>query len=452
MRPDRFFVVAGLLAGLAFVFVTPPFQVPDEPVHFYRAYALSAGEPWGEHSSDRAGGFGAVLPASLQEVGSALRGDVPFRPDRKIRPDTILRALQVPLEEERRAFTDYRNAAQFTFVPYLPQAAAMVVARALGVPALGLLYAARLVNLFVAMALIAIGLRRMPAYSWLMAMLALTPMALFLRASVSGDAFSTGLAFLLVGTAARLAWGEAEPAGWRDVALMAACCAALCLSKPVYVALAFLVLLIPARRFPAGRRGPAVALVLTITAAAFVLAMATAGGVEVSMRPEVPVDRDGQIRDAFDHPLRTVRIIGEDYLEHGDRYVAQIVGQLGWLDTNLPKPFLWGYAALLGLLLVIDTRPTVEVGLWQRGLLVLVALATMVLVSASQYATFTPYGADYLDGIQGRYFIPLAPAAAWIVHTRRSATPRLDRVLPWLSLLSSAFALWLVVQRYYLSS
>jgi uncharacterized membrane protein len=450
MRPDRFFLAAGLLAGLAFVFVTPPFQVPDEPGHFYRAYALSTGEPWGEPGRD---GFGTVLPASLQEVGSALRGDVPFRPDRKIRPETIRQALRVRLEEKRRAFTDYRNAAQFTFVPYLPQAAAMVVARALGAPPLGLLYAARLVNLLVATALIAMGLRRMPSYPWLMTMLALTPMALFLRSSVSGDALGTGLAFLLTGTAARLAWGEAEPAGWREVALLAVCGAALCLSKPVYFPLAFLVLLIPAHRLPAGRRGPAVALVLTLASVAFVAAMATANGVDASMRPGFAIDRDGQIRDALADPLRVAWIVGKDYVEHGSRYVAQIVGQLGWLDTNLPRPFLFGYAALLGLLALVDTRRSVVVGTWQRGLLAVLTLVTMALVSASQYATFTPYGADYLDGIQGRYFIPLAPAAAWLLHTRRFATDpsHLGLVLPWLSLLSSAFALWLVVQRYYLN-
>jgi uncharacterized membrane protein len=385
------------------------------------------------------------------ELGIDLRDDVASYPERKVRLEKVLQALRVPLEEERRAFTDYRTSAQFTLVPYLPQAAAIAIARGLGAPALGLLYAARLVNLLAATALIALGLRRLPSFCWLIAMLALTPMALFLRASASADAPTTAVAFLLTGTVARLAWGEAERAGWGDVAVLAACVAALCLSKPVYVTLALLVLLIPAARLPL-RRGPFLLLFAVITAAAFTVAMATASGVDISIRPDVPVDRDRQIRDALADPLRVAGILARDYLlQHGDRYVAQVVGQLGWLDTNLPKPFLWGYLAVLGLLVLGDTRGPVMVRPWQRVLLTLVLLATLALVSASQYAFFTPYGADHVEGIQGRYFIPVAPAAAWILHTRRFAADpaHLSRALPWFSLFSFGFILWIVLRRYY---
>src|SRR5512134_828410 len=55
--------------GTAFVLVTPPFQVPDEPSHFLRAYALSEG-------AIRIRTYGGVLsqplPASLLEVATAL--------------------------------------------------------------------------------------------------------------------------------------------------------------------------------------------------------------------------------------------------------------------------------------------------------------------------------------------------------------------------------------------
>ncbi|MFL6201266.1 MAG: DUF2142 domain-containing protein [Thermoanaerobaculia bacterium] len=453
MRPGRFFLLAGLLCGLAFVFITPPFQVPDEPAHFYRAYAVSEGNL---AASRGEGGLGAVLPASLQELGEDLRGDLPFHPERAIRAERVFRALRVPLEPRRRRFTDYRTAALVTPVSYLPQAAGIAIARGLGAPALGLLYAARLANLLAATALIALGLRRLPSYPWLLAMLALTPMALFLRGSASADALNTAAAFLLAGTAARLAWGAGEQVRWTDVAVLTAGSAALCLSKPVYFPLAFVVLLIPAARFPGGRRGRILLIYAAITAAALTLALKTAGSTDISIRPDAAVDADRQIADALADPLRVGRIFLEDYLHRGRRYVAQIVGQLGWLDANLPKPLLWGYAALLGLLALFDTRRTVEVSPGQRLLLILVALATLALVSASQYALWTPYGADFVDGIQGRYFLPLAPAAAWILHTRRFQVDHLDRLLdqtlPWLSLLAFGAALWTVLSRYYLSS
>ena len=443
IRPDRFFLAAGLLCGLAFAAFTPPFQVPDEPSHFYRAYAVSEGVLSARRGED---GLGGVLPASLQELGTGLRGDLPFHPERKIATERILRALRVPLEEERRQFTDYRTAAYVTPVSYLPQALGIAVARWLGAPALGLLYAARLGNLLAGTALIALGLRRLPSYPWLMTMLALTPMALFLRASASADSLNIAVAFLLAGTAARLAWGEEGQGGWRDVVILTACSAALCLSKPVYVPLAFLVLLIPG-----GRRGPVLLLHGAVTAAAFALALWTASAVDISIRPDAPVDPDRQVQDALADPLRVAQIVAEDYLHQGLRYAAQIVGQLGWLDANLPKPLLLGYGAVLALLALVDTRRAVEVRSWQRILLGLVALATLALVSLSQYALWTPYGADSIEGIQGRYFIPLATAAAWIFHTRRfPADPaRLDRVLPWLSLLGFAIAFGILLRRYY---
>lgn len=447
MRPDRFFLVAGLACGLAFLFGTPPFQAPDEPNHFYRAYAVSEGNLGAQRGEE--GGVGAVLPASLQEVGTDLLGDLPFRPDVKMSRDKIFQALRVPLQPERRRFADYRNTALFTPTAHLPQAAGIAVARWLGAGPLVLFYAARLANLLVATFLIAIALRRLPSYPWLLAMLALTPMALFLRATASGDALGTAVAFLLAATVARLAWGEEEQGRWQDFAVLTACSATLCLSKLVYVPLALLPLLIPAGRFPAGRRGVILLVHGAVVAAAFSLALANAGTVDIAIRTDAPVDTDRQVQDALADPRRVAGLLAEDYLIHGRRYIAQIVGQLGWLDVNLPRPLLWGYVFVLGLLTLLDTRRDVAVSPWQRALLLSMTLATMALVSASQYAIWTPYGADYVEGIQGRYFIPLAPVAAWLFHTRRSPATYLNRVLPWISLVSLGIAFWTLFQRYY---
>lgn len=41
--PERAFLLLAILLGVVFIFVTPPFEVPDEGAHFYRSYQVSVG-------------------------------------------------------------------------------------------------------------------------------------------------------------------------------------------------------------------------------------------------------------------------------------------------------------------------------------------------------------------------------------------------------------------------
>jgi hypothetical protein len=44
VSPEWYFLVIALTFGLATMIVTPPFQVPDEFHHFYRAYQVAEGQ------------------------------------------------------------------------------------------------------------------------------------------------------------------------------------------------------------------------------------------------------------------------------------------------------------------------------------------------------------------------------------------------------------------------
>ena len=41
--------------------------------------------------------------------------------------------------------------------------------------------------------------------------------------------------------------------------------------------------------------------------------------------------------------------------------------------------------------------------------------------SSRKYVAWTPLGAGFVEGLQGRYFLPLAPAAALLLYNRRLA-------------------------------
>jgi uncharacterized membrane protein len=445
-RPDRFFLLAALLFGAVFAAVTPPFQVADEPAHFYRAYRVSEGRL----DLVPAGLREAPLPAGIHRIGADFIKDLPFDNQKRIAPRTILAAFQVPLEPDRRELVFFANSLQYTFVPYVPQAAGVTAGRLLGAQPLALLYLARLANLLFGALGVAFAVRRLPAFKWLIAMVALTPMSLSLLGSASADVASIVAAFTLVSTVAKLAWGT-DVATRGDLLLLTASAVALCASKPPYMPLALLAFLIPAERF-AWRRAGFLLLHTGLSFAAAAWTVVTSRSVGI-IRIGAGIDVDRQIHDSLTHPFGFLWVLIHDYTLHTPRYLGELVGKLGWLDTKIPVPFRVTYLAVLLALVLLDASPRIEVRRWQRGITAAATLAAMAIVSASQYAIWTPYGADLIEGIQGRYFLPLIPGTVWALHGRRWAgripPDRLATVIAAFSLLSFGIAVWALVGRYY---
>src|SRR6185503_20539120 len=230
-----FFLAASLAGATILALVTPPFQVPDEAAHFFRSYRVS------ERRLDllpRAGSNRLTIdvPAGLVRAGNALYGAPPFRAARRISPSELRAAADVATGHEREEVF-IPNALMYTFVPYVPQALGIAVARGFGAGPLGSLYAGRIANLLFASAVIAFAIARLPAYRWLMAAVALTPMAVALRGSLSPDATVFAMAALLVGELADLAWGASPVVMPRRVILLVVAAAALCACKFAYLPL-----------------------------------------------------------------------------------------------------------------------------------------------------------------------------------------------------------------------
>ncbi len=449
-RADGFFLVASLAAGSLFVFLTPPFQVPDEPVHFYRAFALAEGHLTAERWQGR---IGAELPASVPALFE-LFADVPFHPERRVAPGAFAAARALELDPDRRQFVDFPAAAAYTVVPYLPQAAGIALGRLVGAPPLVLFYLARLANLLVASLLTWLALRCLPSYRWLAVLVALAPMALFQRASVSADALTLAAAFLFAASVAGPAFSAAGALGRRQLATLTLSAAVFCLSKAAYLPLLLTPLLIPRARFPRGRRVPALLVYGAVTGLALLVAVLNARSVDLPFRPGAGVDPDRQIAESVAEPLRFLGVVVGDWADNAPRFAAELIGRLGWLDTPLPFWLLAVYALALLALAAVDSSPELDVGPWQRAFLAALVAGTLVMISASQYALWTPVGAAFIEGTQGRHFLPVVPVAIWVFHIRRWASlipgDRRARLTALVCILSVAVTAVVLFRRYYL--
>lgn len=141
------------------------------------------------------------------------------------------------------------------------------------------------------------------------------------------------------------------------------------------------------------------------------IALAFAGGViYLCMKPVDPHSLRGgfyTIEYLIQHPIETVRILENTLYQKSYDYLEQCIGRdLGsWqLSARFVTPV--GYMLLIGAAVMCDERRPYIAGIQEKGVFLLSALLASGAVLMAML-TATPYGDKAVDGVQGRYFIPV---------------------------------------------
>ncbi len=225
-------LILGAIGAIPLVLITPPFQVPDEVQHFYRAYELSELRIRAEVQN---GVAGATLPDSLPRLvkSSVYTADDLFYPATPAPITKTLKLASIPLDSSARRFVTFPGSAFYSPLPYLPQALGIAVGRMIGLGPLYLLYMGRMFNCLAALGLLGLAVKSMPFAEELVIVVGLLPMSMYLYASLSADA--AVIACAIVFTA--LSFSASTRGSWRtwELIVAAAAAAVFCSVKPVYV-------------------------------------------------------------------------------------------------------------------------------------------------------------------------------------------------------------------------
>jgi hypothetical protein len=421
--PERAVFAAICAAILLFVFITPPFQAPDEDQHWYKAVLLSQGRLLHERQGELTG---APLPRDAVELrGTDFSGEQAGNRFQGS-PEALRAAWIRGGDPGGRVFVQFPNLASYSPTLYLPQAAGVAAAQTLGLPRLGGFYLGRLFNAMAAIVLLALALAALPWGRMALLAVAALPTFSFQAGSLSADASINGVAFLALALSLRLG-DSAHRKGW----LLLACAPFLGLAKGVY-----LPLLVAGMRFPTGLRDRRLWLFAACAAAAaasFSAWMAYAGG-EPSLYTTVSrktglrattAPMADQLAVILADPFGYCRVLAISMAERSPVYFVQIVGRPGWNAFLLPLLAYPLAGLMLASALLSGRGPQAGFGvrIWW---LVLVA-GGAVLVETALYLTGTPYAADYIQGTQGRYFLPLLPLLLLAAMPKETAEPWQNR-------------------------
>ena len=335
------------------------------------------------------------------------------------------------------------------------------------------MYLARLANLLTWTALGYRAIAAAPGLGRPLLLLLLMPMSLFQAASASGDAMTNGLAVLFTATV----WRYALPGRCRDASsptgrptrpitpvgfrILLVVTMALSLTKFAYLPLAALVLLIPAERFGGRRqRTLAVAAVGAAGLAAVLAWVPYIRGLNAVILDRPNVNPRQQVALLLSHPGSIGPVLLHTILEGGAFVVRSFVGRLGSVDVRLSMLFIVPYlAAMVAACWPVPAAPASPRLKRVLPVVMIPVGLSVASVALLNYVFWTPVGAEHVNGMQGRYLIPLAPAIIILLSVlfRRLPRPnwalpaerRLDAIAALIALVSCGYTLAAVYLRYY---
>ncbi len=415
LKPERVFLLFFAVLGAFYLLALPLFASADELSHFLRAYEVSLGAVTTPNVS--------ILPAGLSP-GAAASSSMRLR--------YILDHFASVVDPGTTENYAYLNTALYTPVNYLPQATGIFLARLFTRNVWVLGYAAKLANLLSTGALLYYSIKYIPFGKNILLTVALLPMSMQGFASVSADGLTQALAFALTAFVLHLRYTEKNVLSRGERALLYLLPLALSLCKIAYIPLCLMLFIIPKERFRSKKDyylnvAALGALIVGLNAlwlayAGTVLATPYTGGANAAL----------QVSYVLGNLPRFVWTCVKTVLQNGGVYYNWMLGSmLGWLNISIPWVIVYGLTLCLLYAFCFDSglKTPKKAAAW---IFALCSFAVVALTFASLYVQFTPVGNGLVNGIQGRYFLPLLPLAAFVIKVlcpERSDEPRSMRGL-----------------------
>ena len=430
---EKIFIAVFIVFGVMILFMRPPYQLMDEINHLPRAWQISEGVFLSPTMTIRDfAGLGDLRARKIFCLDGAPAdawndkvyvAEVPvsFLPDKFITDanhkhyvhafaaEDVQAFLSTPLNADEQEPIQIPNTGVYPPLTYLPQAVVALIGRALNLNAGIIFYLMGLSGLFFVAACVWWSMKFLPEAKQLIFVLAMMPTFLIEAASTSADAVTFGVC--LLGTAWLLSLRQSterlsrgELVGLIVLSIMLACC------KSVYGTILLLYFLMPRERVKHFWTLGAALLLLNL----FLLSAWSWLSVELSDAALYTnyylgyTDRNLAAQKLFvmEHPLAFFAAMMNSFAEQWVGYIAHFIGIWGFLWNVMLSP--WFYISYGLTIIFFALTNGLRLKLGERALLVFAAAVSTFAFFFVHYLKWSPVGRNFIGGIQGRYFIPVA--------------------------------------------
>lgn len=407
IKAEKLFLMTVPIVCLFFLITMPTFKNHDEYYHWLKAYEISTGNLMTPIENNIQG---SMMPEGVSKV---------FPNSEWINMDykMVQEKLEVTLEKDKQGILNPETAALYSFIQYIPQATGIALARLVTDNVYLITYAGRLVNLLVALILLYFAIKIIPFGKKLILIPAMIPIALEGFTSLSPDAMTISMAFLYLAYILNLAFGEKQQINWKDKFLLLLMSIVIALCKIVYIPLVGLILLIPKEKFKGGTNKSKILNFIVIAGIALAVNLLWLGISSKYLSNFREGDSQIQVALLFQNPIQYIQELLYTINLYGNNYVMSLFGmEIGWgelVKIHSIVPYV-----LMGIYLLVaitDNDIKNKFKIYQLVWMVLVVLAIVALIFTSLYVQWTTVGSFSIEGVQGRYFLPILPLIMFLL-------------------------------------
>lgn len=408
IRLEFLYLALVLVWGSLMVLIVPPFQVPDEAAHYYRAWSVA------DLQLTAQSGLLVDLPENVATLPSRIGSNVMDWNTNRYSLKAARPLLSESISPTHRG--QLTTAAGYGPIGYIPQALGIDVVRIFGhSPLLGM-YLGRLFNLVTAAIIVFFAIRLVPFGKALMALVGLLPMMVAQMASLSADGLALSGALLFIALVLLLSQKDALTT--RHVLWLSVAAAILLNAKSGYAVLALLVFVLGPSQLGGIKR-------YAVCAGSVLLAAFATSGVVMLLTPKASseflaaagikgIDQGAQLSFVINHPYAFLKVLYQTFDIGATSLANETYGVLGYLTVALPYigMFCMGWAAVM----FLGRDEAVDLTMRQRLVMLVTGGALTGAMAFALYLGWSPVASGVVLGLQGRYFIPVAALGLFTIY------------------------------------
>ena len=395
IKKEWLFAGIALVIGVALVFVNAPQIRYDEHAHFWRAYEIASGKIISRTTNELPN---SVIDLFMREDGSY--------PNREIDYETIREKIGADLNEDETTPFAVGATGSLTPISYIPQVIGVFIGRILQLSPMIILYLGRLANLLVYIALVFMAIKIMPSEKWKMIimMIALFPMSMNLAATVSPDTVILGTSLLAIAYAMHLKF-ETKTITFKNIIIFGILCMIPTVCKVVYFPLCLLVFLLPKEKFES--KSKKVLSWITIFAIVFIPYLGlnkiiSLGDCEIAIRTNMT---EQILFTLSSLPRDCLTALNTMYSEFSN-YFFEMIG--GWNTIQILSIILF-IMLLIAMFRKEENAKKLEFTKKDKIICWIMIAIEILGVVAAMYLQWTQAKQTVVEGVQGRYLLPILP-------------------------------------------